>query len=411
MLLARYYRVATYVPFVVATSSVYQVHQHPWVTLPDHLATLKRAYPTIRSIATLADATPHDVVILPWHARPVGFRHLLIQDTPFYHHPRGSIPVRQWSWHDDGYADFLANRVVMTVGGTVVLARGVYRAIQRQGGDVHMPWRGTRALFQSADLAMVNFKSPLVADYQPPPSSWILYGPDRLIDGMVSANINVVSISGNHMGDAGHDGLMHTIQQLQQHGISPVGAGAHHSDAYGCYRVQKKGQWFGVLAFNNVGGSIGKATKHSPGIAWLDQDALSAVQACDPMVDQLVVMVNWGIEYVHQPRWNEVAWAYQLVKHGADIVIGDQAHWVQSHQRIGTAHVSYGLGNYIFDQHWSVNTTEGVIVTYVFYQGMRHYVDVVPVALSRHGAVSVIPMSSDRYLAVLHAYHALPPQM
>ena len=53
-----------------------------------------------------------------------------------------------------------------------------------------------------------------------------------------------------------------------------------------------------------------------------------------------------GIEYTHQPE-KEQQWAKKLIDAGADIILGDQAHWVQSFDSIKGKHVSYGLGNYI----------------------------------------------------------------
>ena len=49
-------------------------------------------------------------------------------------------------------------------------------------------------------------------------------------------------------------------------------------------------------------GSIGKATNDKIGIAWLDKDALSATKQCSQLVDTLVLLINWGIEYQHTPQ-------------------------------------------------------------------------------------------------------------
>ena len=83
-------------------------------------------------------------------------------------------------------------------------------------------------------------------------------------------------------------------------------------------------------------------------------------------VDTLIVIANWGKEYEHTPRKKEIELAKELSNNGADIIIGDQAHWVQNHDIYNDTYISYGLGNYIFDQHWSQNTTEGIIKQYLF---------------------------------------------
>ena len=172
----------------------------------------------------------------------------------------------------------------------------------------------------------------------------------------------------------------------------------------------RKNSMFGFLAFNNVPGSIGKPTEKSPGIAWLDNDAINAIKNCSNKVDILVVMVNWGIEYTHFPRTKERQWAKKMIESGADLILGDQAHWVQTHELIHGKHVSYGLGNYIFDQHWSENTTEGIIQRFIFYNDEMVAIDTTPIKLFRSGEVKEIEKNSPRFLHVFNAYngaHAL----
>ena len=109
---------------------------------------------------------------------------------------------------------------------------------------------------------------------------------------------------------------------------------------------------------------------------------------------------------MHQPRKKEQQWAKKLIDAGADIILGDQAHWVQSFDSIKGKHVSYGLGNYIFDQHWSQNTTEGIIQTFVFYQQEKVAIDTIPVKLQQSGEITPIATSSsNRYWHVLNAYN------
>ena len=312
----------------------------------------------------------------------------------------------QFKWlrlKDDGYNHFLKSRVKLTAAGTVVLARGVHKVIKNN--DIHYPWKGTRHYFKASDINIVNFKSPLVTEFTYPKSSWLLVGKLNYANAMASANIHLVSLAGNHMGDAKAAGLKETLGKLNQLNIKSVGAGASLSAAYNCEVIEKKGIRFGFVGFNNVPGSIGKPKNNNPGIAWLDNDAILAVKSCDPKVDQLIVLVNWGIEYTHQPRKKEQQWAKKLIDAGADIILGDQAHWVQSFDSIKGKHVSYGLGNYIFDQHWSQNTTEGIIQTFVFYQQEKVAIDTIPVKLQQSGEITPIATSSNRYWHVLNAYN------
>ena len=76
----------------------------------------------------------------------------------------------------------------------------------------------------------------------------------------------------------------------------------------------------GFLSFNNVPGSIKKATDDTTGIAWIDNDAHIAIKKCKSSVDQLVVIVNWGIEYVHKPREKEIKIARKELGIASDLI-------------------------------------------------------------------------------------------
>ena len=353
--------------------------------------------------------TDDDVILLPWYSKVPQLQYLPINGQSFFDTKEGAIQVKTFTKNKDGYQDLLSKKTELTAGGTVVLARGVHKVIQRHN-DIDYPWKDTRHLFTKSGINILNFKSPLISDFKYPKSSWVLIGKSEYAKAMANANIHLVSLAGNHMGDAKTNGLLETIQTLKKLNIETIGAGRTKYSAYACKKITRKNSMFGFLAFNNVPGSIGKPTEKSPGIAWLDNDAINAIKNCSNKVDILVVMVNWGIEYTHFPRTKERQWAKKMIESGADLILGDQAHWVQTHELIHGKHVSYGLGNYIFDQHWSENTTEGIIQRFIFYNDEMVAIDTTPIKLFRSGEVKEIEKNSPRFLHVFNAYngaHAL----
>ena len=90
---------------------------------------------------------------------------------------------------------------------------------------------------------------------------------------------------------------------------------------------------------------------------------------------------------------------------GADLIIGDQAHWVQAHENINGTHVSYGMGNYIFDQHWSEKTTEGIIQKFYIYKNEIYAIKTIPIKLYRNGQIKPLEINNDRYKEILKAYN------
>lgn len=275
----------------------------------------------------------------------------------------------------------------VALGGTVVLARGVHAVIQ-QTGDILYPWRGIADILRRADCTIVNLKSPLVHNYEKPESKWLLYGKAVYVQGLKFAGIDIVSISGNHMGDAGVEGLKETMKILTENAIQYTGAGNDRNQACAPIIYDLGNFKIGFLAFNSVHGSIAAAGPNSFGISWLDDKVYLAdlLKKTKDRVDFLIVMPNWGQEYVAVPDKQQEGWAKFFIEHGADLVAGDQAHWLQRTAFYRNKFISYGLGNLVFDQLWSSDTREGVIERFFFYNGQLLAVDLIPLYLPEtHG--------------------------
>lgn len=275
----------------------------------------------------------------------------------------------------------------VVLGGTVVLARGVHAVIQHTG-DIFYPWRGIADILRRADCSIVNLKSPLINNYEKPDSKWLLYGKAVYVQGLKFAGIDIVSISGNHMGDAGVEGLKETMQILTEHGIQYTGAGNDRSLACAPVIYDLGNFKIGFLAFNSVYGSIAAAGKASFGISWLDDKKYLAelLKKTKARVDFLIVMPNWGKEYIAVPDEQQNGWAKFFIDNGADLVAGDQAHWLQRVAFYRDKFISYGLGNLVFDQLWSSDTREGILERFFFYNGRLMAVDLVPLYLpEEHG--------------------------
>ncbi len=394
----------TFVPFITPDSEIHDLKGQHLVTLKPYLKILKWAVPNISEINSIAELQNNQVIILPWNSFDNKLHYLPINNNYFFESNEGAIQVKAFRLKSDFYDDFLKKNITLTAGGTVVLARGVHLAMNRHK-DIHHPWKGTRHLFKNSDINIVNFKSPLVKNFKYPKSSWLLIGKSEYAKGLSKSNIHLVGVAGNHMGDAKQSGLKETLDTLDYYHIKHVGAGLEKKAAYHCEVLKRKGKQFGFLAFNNVPGSISKATETSAGVAWLDKQALSAIRKCDSQVDVLIVMVNWGIEYTHIPREIEQEWAKKMVLSGADLIIGDQAHWVQNHEKINGAHVSYGLGNYIFDQHWSEKTKQGIIQKFVFYNNKIYLNKTIPIKLAKDGSINELKRNSKQFHNILNIYN------
>jgi len=253
----------------------------------------------------------------------------------------------------------------LVFGGTVVLSRGVAERIERYD-DISYPWAEIANTLQSADYAFINFKGPITSDCEYNGGTLQFCGRPEYVKGMADAGVDGVSVSGNHIGDYGQSGMAETIRFLDEYNIEHTGLGNTYESASKPIIMSFGETTIGVLAYNNVPGTSSCATEvPSWGITCLiDETAVKAeIASLSENVDIVVIYPNWGPEYVHTPHDTaQIAWGRFFVEAGADIVLGDQAHWVQTMELYQDAPIYYGLGNIVFDQMWSDKTTEGLLV-------------------------------------------------
>ena len=90
--------------------------------------------------------------------------------------------------------------------------------------------------------------------------------------------------------------------------------------------------------------------------------------------DTVIVYVHWGTETQACPNPQQEPLAQQLVKAGADLVIGADAHVLLGGGYLGSAYVDYGLGNFAFYDNTPPETDSGSLI--VTAEG-RHITNVV----------------------------------
>ena len=79
-------------------------------------------------------------------------------------------------------------------------------------------------------------------------------------------------------------------------------------------------------------------------------------------VDVVIVQVQSGTEDTHAPSPRSIKALRAAADAGADLVVGNQAHWVQGVEVRDERFIAYALGNFIFDQVHTVEHTQGYLV-------------------------------------------------
>jgi len=148
--------------------------------------------------------------------------------------------------------------------------------------------------------------------------------------------------------------LSETIEILQENNIAAIGV----KDEENLVR-EINGAKYAFLAYNDVETANQKKVKN------VDLNIVRAeIAAADKLADAVIIMFHWGNEYTHKPTARQIEIAHAAIDAGADLVLGNHAHWVQIMEQYKDRLIMYSHGNFVFDQNWSRKTSEGVIGLY-----------------------------------------------
>ena len=128
------------------------------------------------------------------------------------------------------------------------------------------------------------------------------------------------------------------------------------------------------------------------------------------LADVVVVLPQWGVEYTADPTLRQRALAAAAVEAGADLVVGNHPHWVQAAEVVGDAFVAYALGNFVFDQTWSIETQQGAVLDAAFHGAQLKGIEYHPIRIvDLHQPVFAEPAEAQQILdRIWTASAALP---
>ena len=115
-----------------------------------------------------------------------------------------------------------------------------------------------------------------------------------------------------------------------------------------------------------MGSPLWQAGDNSPGVAWMDVSKLPQlkedIELTGELSDITVVSFHFGEEYQTQPSETQKLIAQSAIDAGADIVIGHHPHVIQPVEQYKDGWIAWSLGNFVFDQGFSKETMEGLLL-------------------------------------------------
>lgn len=170
--------------------------------------------------------------------------------------------------------------------------------------------------------------------------------------------VDIVSLANNHVYDWGEDALFDTLDTLKNAEIPYVGAGRNLDEAAEPFYYKANGRIIAFVSATQVERNEHPDTRGATEVTagtfrCFSQEEfdrlLQVIGEADANADMTVVYIHWGTENTDELHWAQEWQAPEMVKAGADLIVGDHPHCLQGIDFIDGIPVFYSMGNFWFN--------------------------------------------------------------
>ncbi|MFO7887116.1 MAG: CapA family protein [Eubacteriales bacterium] len=219
-----------------------------------------------------------------------------------------------------------------------------------------------KPLVEKADIAFANFEGTTAGlDNGNVYKAWPVFNvPDETLDAIKNAGFDVLSTINNHSIDMGKQGIIRTIQQINERGMLHIGT-----------RTSPEEKRVLILEENDIKVAVIAYTYGCNGLEqYLTEDELEyMVNIIDENeikqdieyskkknADVIIAFMHWGGEYQRDPSVAQRNLADIMLNKGVDIILGSHPHVIQDSKTLEIDNekkfVAYSMGNFISNQRY-----------------------------------------------------------
>ena len=252
--------------------------------------------------------------------------------------------------------------------------------------DYLFPYRRTAPLLSGFDFTFGDWEC-VISDTIPPPEDtepnaldFVVASP--IIDGLKLAGFDAVSLANNHSvyngSGWGFDGFFDTLDALDGGGIPRFGAGIDLDEARAPFVGTVGNKTIALIGIDGVTANVDYpgvwavpvnvgATASEPGTnPLIEKQILSDIESLASQYDIVIPFFHMGEQY----RWSLSSWAVELCRKtidaGATTALTSHPHMTQGMEWYKNTPLFFGLGNFIYDQMFTVDTSQGHILDLTF---------------------------------------------
>lgn len=159
----------------------------------------------------------------------------------------------------------------------------------------------------------------------------------------------VVNLANNHIRDYGSQGVLDTIQVLEEHGIPYLGAGKDMENSNRSLILEKKSHKIGLYSCTEHEFSI--AGENSAGAHPVEEgEDILALQELKRQTDYVILLYHGGVEFYPYPTPEMQKRLRRYVRAGADLVVCQHSHCIGCTETYQNGVLVYGQGNFLFGE-------------------------------------------------------------
>jgi len=262
--------------------------------------------------------------------------------------------------------------VTLTFLGDIMLDRGVRNSVIKNFNNDYSALFENLETLKKSDIAFANLEG-VASDQGVDQGNLYSFRMDPgVIPALAGAGIDILSVANNHVGDWGDDAYADTLARLKENEILYTGGGMGEGEAEAPMIIEKYGMKIGYLGFSDVGPEWMKASADQPGLLLASNPRFDEIiRKASAQVDYLIVSFHFGEEYQAEHNTRQEYLSHRAIDNGAKIVVGHHPHVMEDvevyspkdcTQGSCVGYIAYSLGNFIFDQAFSTETMQGMLL-------------------------------------------------
>lgn len=242
--------------------------------------------------------------------------------------------------------------------------------------DFYPSFEPIQEFIQRADIAIGNLETTFGGAARGYSGYPRFNTPDALADALKKTGFDILTTANNHSLDSNAEGLLRTIEVLDQYGIHHVGTYSAQELRDTIWMEQANNIDFAFLSYTYGTNGLPIPKDHPYMVNLIDMELIRGdiqkAKALDP--DFVVIGIHFGNEYQLYPDYRQKQIVDELFAAGADIILGSHPHVIQPMEvrqiqnedgTIRNGFVIYSMGNFISSQRTTPRDA-GIIVNLHF---------------------------------------------